>query len=328
MPTNERYVFISYARADEAVAGQVEACLKEAGLRVFRDTSSIPPGANWDQTIAAALRECDAMVLLLSRASTSNRKEVYDEWFPFDQMGKPIVPLYLEDCEPDRRLKSINYIDARADLPGALDRLLGALTGAASSAAPDALTRFRRERIAEWSRPRYDLDKRFVNLTLLLDQGPDEMQRWRRAEDSRFNDLRDVLAKAADDPALVLLGQPGSGKSTLLRRLQLDHSQDRLDDGQDEIRFFIQLNEYHGDQPPREWLLARWSERHPGLAPLDAWLKRGRALLLLDALNEMQPRGGASYADLIAGWKEFLRAAARDGNRSCFPAAASITARP
>jgi formylglycine-generating enzyme required for sulfatase activity len=319
MLISEPYVFISYARADQTVAQKVHDFLTEAGLRVFWDKSHIAAGANWDLSIEQALEKCERMVLLLSPASMES-KEVYNEWFPFDQKGKTIYPLYLRDCELHRRLIAIHYIDARADLRLALGQLLDQLRlpDAKTGAKPDALSVFRRERIAEWSKPRHDLDKRFVNLTLLVDQGPDDPQRWRRAEDSRFHDLRDALAKTTNDPALVLLGAPGSGKSTLLRRLQLDHSQDHLADGADEISFFIQLNEYHGDEAPREWLLARWRERHSQLAPLDDWLKAGRALLLLDALNEMQPRGGATYASLIAGWKEFLRDAARDGNRILF----------
>src|SRR5690606_31072977 len=91
---------------------------------------------------------------------------------------------------------------------------------------PSDLTEYQLGRIAEWSLPRYALDNRFVNLTLLVDKGESDPQRWQRSESLRFNDLRDVLAKV-DDPVFVLLGAPGSGKSTLLRRLQLDHSIDR-----------------------------------------------------------------------------------------------------
>lgn len=123
------------------------------------------------------------------------------------------------------------------------------------------LTQYRLGRIVEWSLPRYRIDKRFVNLTLLLDNGENEPQRWQKAEDFRLNDLRDVL-KQVDDPALVLLGAPGSGKSTLLRRLQLDHSIDRLRDGSEQVSFFIQLNDYPsrasgGPVEPREWLKKR-----------------------------------------------------------------------
>ncbi|MFN0084533.1 MAG: TIR domain-containing protein, partial [Blastocatellia bacterium] len=314
----DKYVFLSYARDDQTIAERVEAVLTAAGIHVFRDKSDIHPGDNWDLKIEQALEECQSMVLLLSPSSMPDRKEVHREWFRFDQRGKKIYPLFLRDCKLHSRFDSLNYIDARMDLEGALEQLLRALAVAPLPAAgDDPLTRYRRERIAAWSLPRYALDKRFVNLTLLLDKGEDNPQRW-QADDFRFDDLREVLEKTKQDPALVLLGAPGSGKSTLLRRLQLDHSADRLADGAEEITFFLQLNEYHGEQNPREWLLSCWSERHPGLAPLETWLQKGRALLLLDALNEMQPPAGAGHQQLIAAWKEFTQKVCRQGNRVPF----------
>lgn len=103
--TGEPYVFLSFAGADRAIAEQVESHLTAAGVRVFYDKKSIPPGAKWDQEISQALKECQSMVLLLSSSSmpSDKRKEVYDEWFPFDQMGKTIYPLLISDCELDRR---------------------------------------------------------------------------------------------------------------------------------------------------------------------------------------------------------------------------------
>ncbi len=189
---------------------------------------------------------------------------------------------------------------------------------------PADLTEFRLGRIAEWSLPRHRLDKRFVNLTLLLDKGESEPQRWHRAEDFRFNDLRDVLEKTQQDPALVLLGAPGSGKSTLLRRLQLDHSVDCLRDGDTEtISFFIQLNGYRasadGKLPePREWLNARWTALYPQLPVLETYLRQGKALLLLDALNEMPHRSTDDYHRLVGLWRAFAQEAARQGNRILF----------
>jgi formylglycine-generating enzyme required for sulfatase activity len=324
MPTRaELYIFISYARPDQAIAEKVETCLTEAGMRVFRDTRDIGAGDNWDMIIERALQECQRMVLLLSTASMPYRKQVHREWFYFDQRGKPIYPLLIQDCELHSRFDSRHFLDARGDLlEGALKGLLNDLLRdyalPVPAAAPDRLTAYRRDRIAEWSLPRYHLDKNFVNLTLLLDHGEQEPQRWQRAEDFRFNDLREVLAKTKNDPALVLLGAPGSGKSTLLRRLQLDHSEDCLRDGADEISFFIQLNEYHGAQPPREWLASCWRERYPQLPALESYLQQGRALLLLDALNEMQPRGGVAYHELIGWWREFTLQVARYGNRLLF----------
>jgi hypothetical protein len=253
----ELYVFISYAREDQAVAEQVETYLTAAGVRVFRDASDIRAGANWDLVIEQALRECHCMVLLLSPASMPDRKEVHREWFRFDQESKTIYPLYIRKCELHSRFDSRNYIDARTDLQGAMEHLLKDMrrdfpstqskpgenksqaigTAAARPPAlpkalqtlldkirgdegainlteaeanqikehrPADLTQFRLCRIAEWSLPRYYLDKRFVNLTLILDKGESEQQRWQRAEDFRFNDLRVVLDKTKADPVLAL----------------------------------------------------------------------------------------------------------------------------
>jgi formylglycine-generating enzyme required for sulfatase activity len=364
----ELYIFLSYARPDEAAAAQIEAFLTAAGIRVFRDTSDINAGENWDLAIEKALDECRCMVLLLSAASMPDRKEVHREWFNFDQKRKMIYPLYLRDCKLHSRFDSRNYIDAREGLPAALDQLLAALrkdfklsASSETAVAPQPVTpaqavesllaairqnseepsvsielanlikehkptdipAFRACRIAEWSLPRYYLDKRFVNLTLLLDKGETEQQRWQRAEDYRFKDLREVLDKAQTDPVLALLGAPGSGKSTLLRRLQLDHSIDRLRDGGEQISFFIQLNGYrtklNGDSPdPREWLGARWGSLYPQLPPLDDYLRQGRALLLLDALNEMPHRSTADYHRLVDLWRGFAQEAAHQGNRILF----------
>jgi formylglycine-generating enzyme required for sulfatase activity len=184
---------------------------------------------------------------------------------------------------------------------------------------PDKLTGYHLGRIAEWSLPRYRIDKRFVNLTLLLDKGENEAQRWQRAEDFRFNDLRDALEKTKDDPALALLGAPGSGKSTLLRRLQLDHSIDRLCDDDERISFFVQLNGYRSRAAePREWLNRRWAELYPQLPPLETYLQSGRALLLLDAINEMPHCDAADYHALVGLWRAFAQDAASHGNRIVF----------
>lgn len=195
---------------------------------------------------------------------------------------------------------------------------------------PADLEGYRAGRIAEWSHPRYAIDKRFVNLTLLLDKGETDPQRWQKApgtEDYRFNDLRDVLEKTRGEyPALALLGAPGSGKSTLLRRLQLDHCVDRLRDAKesgDEVSFFIQLNGYRagarGELPePREWLGSRWAKLYPELPSLEGLLQAGRVLLLLDAINEMPHQSAENYHELIGLWRSFAQEAASQGNRLLF----------
>lgn len=314
--TESPYVFISFAGADREKAKAVAGFLSTKQIRFFGDWL-IPSGVNWDDAIEKALNECNRMVLLLSAASMFERDEARREWFRFVRKGKTIHPLLIEECELHSRFDSLNYIDARADWESALDRLLADLISLPLPETPDPLTEYRRERIAEWSQPRYELDHRFVNLTLTMDRPDDPQKRWHPVAEPPMRDLREVLEKAKDHLALVLIGAPGSGKSTLLRRLQLDHSQDRLDDGGEQLSFFVALNEHKGEQSPHEWLAKVWADCYPLMPKLEKLLQTGRMLLLLDALNEMQPRQG-SYAELIAEWKAFVQQTARAGNRLVF----------
>ena len=123
----EHYIFISYARPDQAIAEQIAEYLRGSGFRVFRDTDDIHSGANWDTTIETALREADRMVLLLTQASMPYRKEVHREWFYFDQLRKDIHPLLLQDCTLHSRLFAYNYLDARSSLDETLAKLVAEL---------------------------------------------------------------------------------------------------------------------------------------------------------------------------------------------------------
>jgi len=193
------------------------------------------------------------------------------------------------------------------------------------------LTAYRLGRIAEWSLPRYQLDDRFVDLTLLVDQGEASAAgRW-KAKEPRYTDLGDLLSNVPD-PALVLLGSPGSGKSTLLRRFELDtaiaslqspssaeRERDRRgrsphqgEGAEGPLTYFLPLNQYrqpspgHPLPPPKAWLSERWSARHPHLPPFADMLATGRLTLLLDALNETPHATDGEYRERVALWKQFV----------------------
>jgi formylglycine-generating enzyme required for sulfatase activity len=174
-----------------------------------------------------------------------------------------------------------------------------------------ALAAYRESRIREWSHPRYKLDREFVALTLLVDQGEETASgRW-SAQPKTYRDLGELL-KQVNDPALVVLGSPGCGKSTLLRRLELEAAQKGLTDPEQPVTLFIQLNQYKGEgrgeaaPAPIKWLAERWSARHSDLPPLSELLKNGRMILLLDALNEMPTASTAALHEAVLGWKNFL----------------------
>jgi hypothetical protein len=58
-------VFISHAAADEDLARQVADALKVSGFLVW-DISDVLPGDNWGEKLAEALKESEAMIVLLT----------------------------------------------------------------------------------------------------------------------------------------------------------------------------------------------------------------------------------------------------------------------
>ncbi len=176
--------------------------------------------------------------------------------------------------------------------------------------SPRTLEEYRLTRIAEWSQPRYELDRRFTRLTLQVDQDTE-----RQASAQSFDDLRKVLDEVIES-ALVVLGPPGSGKSTLLRRLELDLAVEALRNPNDEaaLSFFLPLNRYLPAQPglplpsPQAWLEQQWSASNTGrhLPPLATLLADGPFVLLLDAVNEMSHADAGDYSKAIGHWRIFL----------------------
>ena len=59
-------VFLSYAHTDEAIARRVADILHQAGLEVWEATREIMPGDNWAAKVDKALRDSQAMVVLLT----------------------------------------------------------------------------------------------------------------------------------------------------------------------------------------------------------------------------------------------------------------------
>ncbi|MHB8626984.1 MAG: SUMF1/EgtB/PvdO family nonheme iron enzyme [Aggregatilineales bacterium] len=240
--------------------------------------------------------------------------------FPATAVLTPIIaaPESPKPDPPIRRSDFADLLETVHDPAGSIAFSLDQIKQLAEYSPADR-AEYHLTRIAAWSQPRYVLDKRFVRLTLLIDQGEKaEGMRWQSQEQGRFADLREVLSARADDRALVLLGAPGSGKSTLLRRLQLDSAIDSLRRNDDRLTFFIPLNGYRSENGlPREWLNREWTRQYSHLPTLDTLLREGRTLLLLDALNEMPNSGPTDYHDRVDLWRQFL-ATLEPGNRVVF----------
>jgi formylglycine-generating enzyme required for sulfatase activity len=194
-----------------------------------------------------------------------------------------------------------------------------------AAAAADSLRATHQSAVRELSSPQFQLDRRFVQLTLLLDQGP-QAQGVRFVPDAqkrRYDSLATLLEEV-DERALVLLGRPGSGKTTLLKRLQLKTAWAELAVATGKAVFFVPLNTFRGPQrgapppPPREWLAASWASQFPRLDDFETFFAAGRLLLLLDGLNEIPHGEAQEYRDRVDQWRDFVQHSISSGNTFLF----------
>lgn len=146
------------------------------------------------------------------------------------------------------------------------------------------------------------LDRRFVNLTLMIDHGLTHNGPRHEAQ-GRYDRLSALLAERPDVGAWVLVGDPGSGKSTILQHHELTTAAAALAseaDAPPEVCVWQRLSEYsHDSAPPAEWLAARWPRDLPVLSALPGV---ARVRFLLDGLNEIKAPDRARQLEAIDRW--------------------------
>ena len=92
-------VFISHVHNDEALAQKIVAILEEAGLEVWDDTREILPGDNWAEQVAQALKESEAMVVLLTPEATRSRwiRREIEYALGEERYSKRLIPVLVGD---------------------------------------------------------------------------------------------------------------------------------------------------------------------------------------------------------------------------------------
>ena len=106
-------IFMSYSRADEAIAKEIYNHLELAGMSVFHDSMALDLGINWQDEINKAILEADIGLLLLSPASIQSLY-VRNEVQKLSAQNKRIYTVLISDLgdmELPKYLDSIQYID-------------------------------------------------------------------------------------------------------------------------------------------------------------------------------------------------------------------------
>lgn len=110
-------VFISYAAADRELVEDLSETLKRHGLQVWRQDMDIMPGENWAVKYGEALRNADAMVVVVSEASARSSQLINDISFAISeiQFKDRLIPLY---CDRPSNMDT-------SDLPWPLKKMMG-----------------------------------------------------------------------------------------------------------------------------------------------------------------------------------------------------------
>lgn len=200
-------IFISHSSVDNPAAVEMKAWLEAQGhTSLFLDfdpEAGIKGGAGWEQTLYQKLRQCQAVIALLT-PNWLVSKWCFAELVQARERGKAIFPVKVRPCEAGGVFSDIQHIDLTARPEEGYERLrIGLL-----ERGLDPLDVF------DWDpkRPPYP--------GLLAFQEQDAAIFYGRGEDIlKTLETLDALRRQGSEAArfVLLLGASGSGKSSLAR---------------------------------------------------------------------------------------------------------------
>jgi hypothetical protein len=119
MANKKLKVFISYSSQDRKTVREIYSRLNsEEWIDPWIDEEMVLPGQDWEYVTERALRESDAIIVCLSKASTTKEGYVQKEFkYVFDiSSQKPegtlfIIPLRLDPSPVPSRFKSLQWVN-------------------------------------------------------------------------------------------------------------------------------------------------------------------------------------------------------------------------
>lgn len=118
--------FLSYSRADQAVAMRFANDLRERDIAMWVDQLDIRPSEHWDRAIERAVHECSGLVVILSPRSVESDNVADEISYAIDQK-KSVLPVMIERCRLPLRITRMQVIDATVSYDRALEQCVQVL---------------------------------------------------------------------------------------------------------------------------------------------------------------------------------------------------------
>lgn len=124
-------VFISHSSKDKQFAKWLSIDLANAGHRPWLDEWEIRAGDSIPTQIGVGIEDCDFVLLLLSKTSTSShwveREWQAKYWKEVEENKVMVIPVLVEDCKIPTLLQTKKYADFRQNYTDGLETLLASL---------------------------------------------------------------------------------------------------------------------------------------------------------------------------------------------------------
>ncbi len=127
-------VFLSHSNQDSETTLKAAAALRRAGFGVWVDFENIRGGADWLCEIEAGIARCDAVVVVLSKASARSVWVERECLYAF-QLSKPVFTALVADVLIPLHLINIQYCDLRGDQKAGLAELASSIHAALAGEA-------------------------------------------------------------------------------------------------------------------------------------------------------------------------------------------------
>ncbi len=126
MAAREPYIFISHSRTDNEFTEWLNTALKNAGFNTWFDVDNIPQGSTWVREIEQGVRECGALLVVMSKNARASEWVERETLLAMD-LRKPVFAAVVDDVQIPIYLVNRQHSDFRKNRDTAARRLIKAL---------------------------------------------------------------------------------------------------------------------------------------------------------------------------------------------------------